>query len=111
MTNRDEVTELADRLQARQQRGESWDLEFEVEFGGLTDEQRDEFMALMHERIAHRKERKEALEAQNRALKALLRLQVQRAPGMAVREAIGGHISLLEVVNAIDGAVPDPLAE
>ena len=39
MTDRYEVAELADRQQARQRRGEAWDLEFEIEFGGLTDEQ------------------------------------------------------------------------
>ena len=44
--DRDEVTELADRLQAKQRRGEAWDLEFEVGFGALTDEERDRFMAL-----------------------------------------------------------------
>jgi hypothetical protein len=64
----------------------------------------------MNGRAAHSEERREAVEAQSRALKALLRLQVRRASGMSLREAIGsGHIGLLEVVEAI-GAVPDPLA-
>ena len=80
----------------------------EIEFGALTDEERDDFLALMDERAAHAEERLEAIEVQNRALKALLRLQVQTAPGMSLREAIGsGHIGLLEVVDAIQG-VPDP---
>lgn len=102
----DEITELADRLRVKQRRGEGWELEFEVEYGGLTDEQRDDFLTLHSERIAHGEERLEAIEAQNRALKALLRLQVRRAPGMTVREAIGsGRISILEVVEALR-AVP-----
>jgi hypothetical protein len=70
-----------------------------------------ELMALMEQRAAHGKERCEAIEAQNRALKELLRLQVRTAPGMSLPEAIGsGHISLLEVVEAIQGVMPDPLA-
>ena len=31
------------------------DLEFEIEFGALTDEERSEFVALMNERAAHGK--------------------------------------------------------
>ena len=104
----DRITELADRLLARQRRGERWDLEFEIEYGALTDEEQDAYDALVEQRVAHGQERLEAIEATNAALKELLRLQVRKAPGMTVREAIGsGHISLLEVVEAIHG-VPDP---
>lgn len=73
----DEITELADRLRAKQRRGEELGLEFEIEFGALTDDERDEFLALQDQRIAHGEERVEAIEAQNRALKALLRVQVR----------------------------------
>ena len=100
MTDRDHVRELADMEDLN-----------EIDWAGLTDEERDEFMALMDARIVHKKEKLEALEAENRALKALLRLQVRNAPGMTVPEAIGsGRIGLLEVVHAISGAVPDALA-
>jgi hypothetical protein len=37
----DEITKLADRLRAKQRRGEELGLEFEVEYGALTDEERD----------------------------------------------------------------------
>jgi hypothetical protein len=71
-------------------------------------------MALLDERIAHREERLEGITETNRALKALFVLWVRSdaPPGMSLPEAIGsGHIRLLEVVEAILGAVPDPLAE
>jgi hypothetical protein len=108
----DETTELADRLQAKQRRGEAWDLEFKIEFGALTDEERDAFLALMNERAAHGKEKLEAIEAQYRALKALLRLLLSSdaPPGTTLWEA--GHaeyIGVMEVVEAVR-AVPDLLA-
>jgi hypothetical protein len=49
----DEITELADRLRAKQRRGEELGLEFEIDFASLTDEERPAFIALMNERIAH----------------------------------------------------------
>jgi hypothetical protein len=61
MTDRDEVAELADRLLAKQRRGEELGVEFEIEFGALTDEERDDFMALMDERAAHGEEMLEAI--------------------------------------------------
>ena len=75
----DEITDLADRLRAKRRRGEEPGLEFEPDFASLTDEERDAFLALMYERIAHAQERLEAIEASVAALKALLRLQVRRA--------------------------------
>ena len=84
--DRDLVAELADRLQAK--RGEELGIEFLIDFASLTDEEQDDFLALMDERAAHGEERLEAIEVQNRALKALLSLQVQRAPGM-LWEALG----------------------
>ena len=39
-------------------------------------------------------------------------LQVERAPGMSLTEAIGsGHIGVMEVIEAIRSAVHDPLAQ
>jgi hypothetical protein len=65
----------------------------------------------MDQRIAHGEEKLEAIEGEVAALKALLRLQVRRAPGMSLWEAIGsGQIGLQEVVEAIR-ALPDPLAQ
>jgi hypothetical protein len=101
----DEIADLADRMTA------DAEFEFEIEWGALTGEERDELLALLDERIAHRKERLEHVTETNRALKALLVLNVQRAPGMSLPEAIGsGHIGLLDVIETIRGAVPDPLA-
>jgi hypothetical protein len=66
----------------------------------------------MEQRKVHGGERLEALEENIRTLKALLVLQVERAPGMTLTAAIGtGCIGILEVIEAIRGAVPDPLAK
>ena len=66
----------------------------------------------MRERVAQRKKVLETVEANVRVLKALLVLQVERAPGMSLTEAIGsGHIGVLEVVETIRSAEPDPLAQ
>ena len=113
MHDRDEVTELADRLQARQRRGEAWEFEFEIEFGALTDEQRDEFMALMDERAAHGEEKLEALRENVRVLCALLDLVESSGapPGTKLGHAlVAGYVSVLEVVEAVH-AVPDLLAD
>jgi hypothetical protein len=96
MTDRDEVTELADRVQARQRRGEGWDLEFETEFGALTDDERSEFVALMSERVAQGQEKREALDEENRILGLLLAYQQ-------------GTITTMEFVERVRGAVPDPV--
>jgi hypothetical protein len=98
MTDRDEVAELADRSLAKQRRGEELGIEFEIEFGSLTDEERADFMALMKERAAHGKEKLEALDEDNRVLSLLLAYQQ-------------GAITAMEFVERVRGAVPDPLAE
>jgi hypothetical protein len=104
----DEVTELADRAP------EMSEFEFAIEWGSLTGDERDELMALLNGRIAHGEERLEAVNANVGALKALLVLLVQSdaPPGMLLPEAIGsGYIGIREVVETINGAVPDRLAE
>jgi hypothetical protein len=71
-------------------------------------------VALINERAAHREERLEAIQAQVGALKALLRLLISSdaPPRATLAEALdASHISLVEVVESIRGAVPDPLAE
>ena len=74
--------------------------------------ERDELMALLKQRCSHGEERLEAIGQNVRALQALLVLNVERAPGMDLPEAIGsGRIGLLEVVEAILGARPAPLAQ
>jgi hypothetical protein len=113
MNDRDEVAELADRLLAKQRRGEELGVEFEVEFGALTDDERDEFVALMDERAAHGEEKLEALVEDNRVLLALCDLVASRGapPGTTLgRAVVAGYVSLLEVVQAVR-AVPDPLTE
>jgi hypothetical protein len=97
MTDRDEIADLADRLRAKQRRGEDVEFEFEIEWGALTDDEREEFIALLNERIAHGEERLEAIEESNRILRLLL----------AYKE---GAITAREFVEAVRGAVPDPLA-
>ena len=108
----DEIAALADRTEAKRRRGEEWEFEFAIEFGALTGAERDGYMALMNGRIAHGKEVLEALEANVRVLQALLVLQVERAPGMDLTEAIGsGRVGIMEVIEAIRNAVPDALAQ
>jgi hypothetical protein len=58
----DEIRAMADRMRAKQRRGEELGLEFEIDFASLTDEERDEFVALMEQRGAHGKEKLEALD-------------------------------------------------
>ena len=53
MTNRDEVAELADRIEERRRGGEDYEAEFEVDWGSLTGEEQVDFLALMEQRIAH----------------------------------------------------------
>jgi hypothetical protein len=108
----DEIADLADRMAAKHRRGEDPEFEFEIEWGALTGEERDELMALLNERIAHRKERLEGITETNRALKALFVLWVRSdaPPGMSLPEAIeSGHIGLLEVIESIRRAGPEPV--
>jgi hypothetical protein len=94
MTDRDEVTELADRVQARQRRGEDAGLEFEIEWHALTPEEREEFQALMDQRVAAGLEKLEALDEENRVLSLLLAHQQ-------------GAITAMEFAERVRGAVPD----
>jgi hypothetical protein len=108
----DEVADLADRLRAKLRRGEDPSYELGIEFAALTAAEQERFIVLIEQRAAHGTEQLEAVEENVRAIKALLVLQAERAPGMSLPEAIGsGRIGLLEVVEAIRGAVPDPLAQ
>ena len=71
-------------------------------------------LALMDERAAHGKEKLEAIEATYGALKALLRLLLSSdaPPGTTLWEAgQAGYIDVMQVVETIRGAVPDPLAK
>jgi hypothetical protein len=98
VTDYDAVAELADRMLEKYRRGEEPGFEDRLAWDGLTDEERDDFMALSDQQLAHGKEKLEALEEDNRLLKILLRFDV-------------GLITPLEAVQQIRGAVPDPLAE
>jgi hypothetical protein len=78
----DEIGDLADRL-----RGVESEDVFAIEWGALTEEERDAVLALIRQRTAHGEEALEAIEEN-------------------VREAIGsGRIGLMEVIEAIRGAV------
>ncbi len=96
--DRDEVAELADRVQAKMRRGEDPGLEFEIEWHALTDDERADSMALMDERAAHGKEKLEALKEENRVLLLLFAYEQ-------------GTITAMEFVERVRGAVPDLLAE
>jgi hypothetical protein len=94
----DDVAGLADRLLAKQRRGEEPGLEFEIDFASLTALEQDEFLALLDERTAHGEERLEALVENVRILQLLFTWHQ-------------GTITTMEFVERIRGAVPDPLAE
>ena len=68
MTNRDELAELADRIEERRRRGEDYEAEFEVDFGSLMDEEQVEFIALVRQRAAQGREVLDAIEANVRVL-------------------------------------------
>jgi hypothetical protein len=94
----DAVAELAARMTEKYRRGDEPGLEDRLAWDGLTGAERDEFMGLSDQQIAHGMEKLEALQEDNRLLKILLRFDV-------------GLITPLEAVQQIRGAVPDPLAE
>jgi hypothetical protein len=89
------VADLADRAQAKQRRGEDLEFEFAIDWGSLTGEERDEFIALMQQQAAHGEERLEALQENVRILQLLL----------AYRERA---ITALEFVERVRGAALDP---
>ncbi len=64
--SRDHVADLKDRVTERQLRGENWEAAFEVEFEALTDEEKDYFVALTKQRIAHAEEQTEAIASDTR---------------------------------------------
>ena len=68
MTDPDDVADLADRTRAMSE------FQFAIEWAALTDAERDEFMALMHQRRAHGKEKLEALPREPRGLASAFRL-------------------------------------
>jgi predicted Fe-S protein YdhL (DUF1289 family) len=105
MTEHDEVVDLADRLRAMTE------FEFEIEWAALTGDERDEVMALLNERIAHGQERLEGITENVRALKALLVLVMSNGGGTVGEALVEGRVTLRDVVEAIRGAMPDPLAE
>ena len=94
----DEITDLADRLRAKQRRGEEPGLEFEIDFASLTAAEQNAFMALMEQRKAHGDEVLEAL-AENVRLRQLLFTWQE------------GKITTMEFVERVRGAVPDPLMD
>ncbi len=98
MTNRDEVAELADRIRERQRRGEDYEAEFGLDFASLTEEEQDDFLALMEQRTAHGREVLAGITENVRILELLIAWQE-------------GAITALEFVERVRGAVPDPLAQ
>jgi hypothetical protein len=86
------VLDLADRAR------ELSEFEFAIEWGALTGEEQDAFMALMEQRRAQGHERLEAVSENVRILRLLFAYEQ-------------GAITALELVERVRGAVPDPLAE
>ena len=101
----DRITELADRLLARQRRGERWDRTRDRVRGA--DRRGAGRLDAWSSSASPRPGTPGGDRSNQRCAEGAASLQVRKAPGMTVREAIGsGHISLLEVVEAIHG-VPD----
>ena len=88
------VADLADRMRAKQRRREDIEFEFRIEWGALTDEARDAFMALMDQRRAHGEEQLASLEENVRILQLLF----------AHKQ---GAIDALQFVEQVRGAVLD----
>ena len=95
MTNRDEVVELADRIEERRRRGEDYEAEFNVDFGSLTDEEQEDFQALMRQRTAHAVDVLAALEENVRILQLLFAWQM-------------GAMTTLEFVERVRGGTVMP---
>lgn len=96
----DEIADLADRCRSMSE------FEFEVEWDALTEDERVELLVLLDQRTAQRAERLEAIRENVRILSALRDLV---PAGMGLGEAlITGHVGLLDVVETIRSAVPDP---
>ena len=106
-----EIADLADRMAAKHRRSEDLEFEFEIEWGALTGDERDDYMALLNQRIAHGEEGLEGIIDTNRALKAVFVLVVCNGGGTVGEALVEGRITVRDVVEAIRGAVPDPLAE
>jgi hypothetical protein len=86
----DEVRDLADRIAAKQRRGEEWRSEFSVEFWGFTAAEKWEYVALMEQRNAHRDEELEAIKESLRIARLL-------------HEHQEGAITAREFVNRVHG--------
>ena len=103
MTDPDVIVDLADRTRAKQQRGEDWQFEFEIDYASLTDAEQEQFLALMKARHAHSQEKLEAIEEAHRiglAIRELL--ESKGAWGLSLWEAgQAGYITVLEVIESI----------
>ena len=92
-------------------RGEKPGFEDRLYFESLTEEERDKLIALVEQRFAHSEERLEAEQEDLRVLIALRDLLAASAPDMTLGQALeSGDIGVIEVVESIRAAVPDPLA-
>lgn len=117
----DPVVELADRMRAKQLRGENTDLELEIDFHSFNATEQAEFIALMNGRKAHAQDKLEGLAENVRILLALDALLEAKAPsGLTLWEAgEAGYITVLDLVEAIRSIVldaddhpqPDPTTE
>jgi hypothetical protein len=87
MTDHDHIADLADRMRAKQRRGEDLEFEFALEFGALTEDEREEFVALLNERTAHAKEVLEAIKENVADLAPALRLSAGSHHRAGVRRA------------------------
>ena len=94
MTDHDHVVALVNRALGAHARGEELGEAFELEFAGLTDEEREYFFTLLDQKAAHGEEREEVLAEDVRILDVLLPFR-------------DGRIGAEEAVNRIRDAVPD----
>lgn len=69
--DRDHVDDLIERLDESLRRGEWPEAAFKVEWEGLTEAEKNDYMALSKQQLAQRKEKLEAINADNRILRVL----------------------------------------
>jgi hypothetical protein len=67
----DEVRDLADRVAAKQARGEEWEFEADLELAGFTKAEQEEYTTFVDQRTAHASEKLEALTEDVRIVKLL----------------------------------------
>ena len=101
MTDYDAVAELAAGMTEKYRRGVEPGLEDRLAWDGLTDQERDQFMADSYQQIAHGKEKLEALDEDNRGLSLVL------TPGPCFGGSVAGRVGGVREVLRCGPDAPD----